>query len=63
MIFQIIDNTSWASLLVNESKIWQRETRIVEIKYKNKSKCHSQNTNDNNKTIQLVKQENEENHV
>jgi hypothetical protein len=63
MIFQIIDNTSWASLLVNESKIWQRETRIVEIKYKNKSKCHSRNTNDNNKTIQLVKQENEENHV
>jgi hypothetical protein len=63
MIFQIIDNTSWASLLVNESKIWQRETRIVETENKSKRKSHSQNTNDNIKTIQLVIQENGENHV
>jgi len=63
MIFQIIDNTSWASLLVNESKIWQRETRIVETENKSKRKNHSRNTNDNIKTIQLVIQENGENHV
>ena len=63
MIFQIIDNTSWASLLVNESKIWQRETRIVETENKSKRKSHSRNTNDNFKTIQLVIQENGENHV
>ena len=63
MIFQIIDNTSWASLLVNESKIWQRETRIVETENKRKRKSHSRNTNDNIKTIQLVIQENGENHV
>ena len=63
MIFQIIDNTSWASLLVNESKIWQRETRIVETENKSKRKSHSRNTNDNIKTIQLVIQENGENHV
>ena len=30
MIFQLIDNTSWASLLVNESRTWQRETRNIE---------------------------------
>ena len=63
MIFQIMDNTSWASLLVNESKIWQRETRIVETENKSKRKNHSRNTNDNIKTIQLVIQENGENHV
>jgi hypothetical protein len=63
MIFQIIDNTSWASLLVNESKIWQRETCIVETENKSKRKSHSRNTNDNIKTIQLVIQENGENHV
>ena len=29
MIVQLINNISWASLLVSESKTWQRETSSV----------------------------------
>ncbi len=61
MIFQLIDNTSWASLLVNESKNWQRETRNVENK--NCSKSYSSNYKEGNKNIQLVIHENGENYV
>jgi len=61
MIFQLIDNTSWASLLVNESKNWQRETRNVENE--SSSNSYSPNPIYSNKTIQLVTQEKGENRV
>ena len=61
MIFQLIDNTSWASLLVNESENWRRETSDVENE--NNSKRYSLNSKNINKTIQLIIDENGENHV
>ena len=54
MIVQLINNASWASLLVNESKTWQRETSNT-IK-KSNSKYRFSNVNDSIKTVQVVTQ-------
>ena len=61
MIFQLIDNTSWASLLVKESKNWKRETRDVENE--NNSNRYPLNSKNINKTIQVIVNVNGENHV
>ena len=61
MIFQVIDNTSWASLLVKESKNWKRETRDVENE--NNSNRYPLNSKNINKTIQVIVNVHGENHV
>jgi hypothetical protein len=56
MIFQIIDNITWASLLVNESKTWRR--KIGTMENRNDRECKYLNSKDSNKTIHIAIQEN-----